>query len=70
VKVYTLPDGKPASNGAHPLVQSGGKEYDFTKDYSNKYNSRVVYEAEKHVADSSHTNMPPYLVVNFIIKYK
>lgn len=68
-KPNKLPDGRLSSLGGHPLVQSGDYETDFSKDTSNKYNTPVMYETGK-AATAPHTNMPPYLRVNFIIKYK
>lgn len=65
-----LPSGDYADDGAYPLVQVSSSETDFTKDTSNKYKSPVVYPAEQISADNPHTNMPPYLTINFIIKYK
>ena len=65
-----LPSGDNADGGAYPLVQASSSETDFTKDTSNKYKSPVVYPAKQISADNPHTNMPPYLIVNFIIKYK
>lgn len=70
-KPAVLPNGLFSStNEAHPLNQTTNSESDYTKDTFNSYNSPVVYPAKQISATTAHTNMPPYLVVNFIIKYK
>jgi len=64
-----LPDGSAAGTNAHTLNQTTGPEPNYTKDTDNQYGTRTMYDNEPSDASEAHNNMPPFCVINFIIKY-
>ena len=62
-----LPDGSTAGSKAHPINQTSSSEMNYSKDTNNSSNTPIIYSAGGGIP---HTNIPPFLAINFIIKYK